>query len=589
MSHTLPAYYHASSKTFNLLQVTRLAYQTTRLGFLSKDSIIQALTNANYYKNPIKHIAIRYFVGSHHISSQSDPTRPQTPYLNKYAHTHYENVADQITEFKRDSDHIISACHFPKLTKHIKSLLHCQDSLKIENNPNRITSANMCNKRLCPYCAVRKANRIMYRLNRGFEHLDFQIRHVWRLTVSTEEIPAKDALMSERTDDFNNMISKVFTSYNRKMVESSTSSKKASIIGTHSSLEIIPSTRTDYAFPHINITILFNQKLAKNWIKEEVLIDLIKKYLPSATNFHITRSGHSSNDDAVLQALHSIQYSLKPFGVKLPSTFTGELDDYQKENLDIPLHLRPTNSAIRDIPLKFLRQYFRGIEGKQLHRFTGILAKVKAKGTEIHLAQAKEKREQAQKENSGKQRMPCTSSHATWSPNTFKDNTNHIHQVGELVLTEHSALWLMSDIFNTPPPPPPYVKELDEFAQCNTPQQPKEASDPFVNNRIKTCAMDMAVNQVQFKVDQFDKPHIEHQEEQHKNSTTAPTFPIELKRPPKPTTTKLFGEQLPLLFSSHQYPPHNTQVLNKTDQKRIGSITGSTTKRKKVGADHGSI
>jgi hypothetical protein len=421
-------------------KLTKDSYTTSRFGIVSKSSLLLAFNKANRYLNPYQNIDIRFLSKRYQyikITACKLPTEAHPLHKSLIENGHeYSlrriNSVDCLTEHKRDANHLAKALSTPALFSRKKRLENCLHSIRV--NDHVAYSENPCGLSICPICSNKKYSKEMRAFRIGLNLLETRIPHLWSITLTTEPIELNIDKIREKTQQLSTALSNVFSK--SKLVAAR--SKTGSIIGTCRKIEIVYGKHPDTVFIHAHLAVALNSKVTSHWIKDQDIRDELNKHI-QLLDLHIKRD-RSSYSVAVDTINNCLAYINKPLGLTLKDR---DLTENEKQKLNIPSHYRPSISSIRNQPLKFYRAYLPAIEKLKLKANSGVFRKA--------LALGKSKVTENDKMYSNtKEKHDPHSTYAVWADEFHKDNTDHLHDVGEYKLLEPYARQLIAETTGTP-------------------------------------------------------------------------------------------------------------------------------------------
>jgi hypothetical protein len=291
-------------------------------------------------------------------------------------------------------------------------------------------------------------------IENGLHDFRSHIKHVWRLLLEGFEVDANEDSVSDGFDTMIKSCSKVFTKsrfVSKKSSKSRKSTRKSNIIGVVYCIEAVPSKRDPlnkiWIHGHAIVAMNSYASLGDGWIKDAEWNDEFKKHVPQMKEVKIDdRDKGKSFDPEHISRRTS--YIIKPI------MGNAKVRDYQikesdKIKLGIPEHLNPSSSSIREIDKKFFKAVIPALKGRQTIFATGIFRKARKAGKALRVEEKiKEKQRRENKKQAAQKKLAETE----WRQQIFTDNEGTTWQVGEIVLSQNTAEWLLHETLGEPAP-----------------------------------------------------------------------------------------------------------------------------------------
>ena len=428
------------------------SYKIERLGLVAKTTLKRAFNAANQTSSPLNNICLRHFTSRVDHSARTSHTIPtkdidtgETVYLKRF------NSAECVIEHKRDMQHIISACSgLPSVSKQIQRIRQCSKATSFNSDTHSVKCHRQCMSAFCTLCASEKCNKMNKDIENGLHDFRSYIKHVWRLLLEGFEVDANEDSVSDGFDTMIKGCSKVFTK-SRFVSKNSSKSRKSNIIGVVYCIEAVPSKRDplNKIWIHGHAVVVMNSyaSLGDGWIKDAEWNDEFKKHVPQMKGVKIDdRNKGKSFDPEVVSRRTS--YIIKPL------MGNAKVRDYQikesdKTKLGIPEHLNPSSSSIREIDKNFFKAVIPALKGRQTIFATGIFRKARKAGKALRV---EEKIKEKQRRENQKQAAQKKLAETEWKQQIFTDNEGTTWQVGEIVLSQNTAEWLLHETLGEPAP-----------------------------------------------------------------------------------------------------------------------------------------
>jgi hypothetical protein len=409
-------------------------YRTSRLGILTKYQLSKTFKDANNYPDPIENICLHYLTSRVEYFQFFGCEPPMK--TDRYGDLHISKRAQSVdcqTSNRNDIEYLMRALNVPGLCKYKSKIEKCLSSIRYENHIAQ--SEHACGLRFCPHCGAVKAKKKLDAFRVGLQLTEEKCNRLFECTITTTPIECKADLIKQREQELTKGVSRFLTS--SKYVRSA-KNKKGVITGSSRTIETV-YIGNNQVLVHIHFAMTLEGMTNKGaWLKEEMIIEELKKHIPSFQDLHIKRykASHSISSDQITNIL---SYHFKPLDI---SVMDRPHTDDEKLKKGIDPRFRTFESSVSKQPLKYWRSYLVAIKGTRREAHTGFFKRTLALGS----AELKKRKKDWQ------ERFECLAGdnpgfvHANFRPQHIVDKNGEHFDCGEYVLDQFNARLLVKEV-----------------------------------------------------------------------------------------------------------------------------------------------